>query len=71
MQIGSLKTLILDMLRFRHHPTHLNLDQALQIATDVDAESTFFIHMTHDISHAKLEQELPGGIRLAYDGLTL
>ncbi len=71
MQIDSLKTLVLDMLRFRHHPTHLNLDQALQITANVGAEKTFFIHMTHDISHAKLEQELPEGIRLAYDGLTL
>ena len=71
IQIGRLKTLILDMLRFRHHPTHLNLDQALQIALSVGAEKTFFIHMTHDISHAKIEQELPEGIHLAYDGLTL
>lgn len=70
-QLTGLRTLIIDALRFRHHPTHFNIDQAVQAATEVQAEQTFLIHMTHDIMHAEVEPELPEQIHLAWDGLTL
>ena len=70
-QLEQLDVLVLDMLRFRHHPTHLNLDQAIEIAQQVAAKQTYFTHMTHCVSHAKTDAELPEGINLAYDGLTV
>lgn len=69
--LTGLKTLALDALRYRHHPTHFNVDQATAAAAEIGAERTYLIHMTHDISHADLEERLPEGVRLAYDGLTL
>lgn len=69
--LEGLQTLVLDMLRFRHHPTHLNLDQAIEISTQINAKQTLFTHMTHDIKHSKVDGQLPDGIHLAYDGLTL
>jgi len=69
--LKSLQTLFLDMLRERHHPTHLNLDQAVDMAERIGAEATWFIHMAHDISHRELETRLPDGIDLAWDGLQL
>jgi phosphoribosyl 1,2-cyclic phosphate phosphodiesterase len=70
-QLTGLRHLVLDMLRYRHHPTHMNLDQAVAAASQIAAGHTWFTHMTHDISHAKLDAELPQGMSLAYDGLTL
>lgn len=70
-QLEGLDVLVLDMLRFRHHPTHLNLHQALEIAKQVGAKQTYFTHMTHCVSHAKIDSELPANIHLAYDGLRL
>jgi len=70
-RLTGLNTLLLDMLRYRHHPTHLSLDQAIDIADSVSAHQTWFIHMTHDILHAELDPQLPQGISLAYDGLVL
>lgn len=67
----GLRTLVLDMLRYRKHPTHLTVDQAVEIASRVEADATWFIHMTHDIDHATLNAELPAGMQLAYDGLVL
>jgi phosphoribosyl 1,2-cyclic phosphate phosphodiesterase len=67
----GLSTLVLDMLRYRHHPTHLTVDQAVEIASRVGARRTWFTHMTHDIRHAALDDELPESMSLAYDGLTL
>jgi phosphoribosyl 1,2-cyclic phosphate phosphodiesterase len=69
--LEGLDTFVLDMLRFRHHPTHLNLDQAIEIAQQVGASQTWLIHMTHDIGHNRVDAQLPAGIHLAYDGLTL
>ena len=65
------RTLILDALRHRHHPTHLTLSQAIGIAQNVAADRTYFVHMTHDLGHAKTQAELPEGMELAWDGLVL
>lgn len=69
--LTGLDTLVLDALRYRHHPTHFNVEQALAAAEQVGAKRTLLIHMTHDILHADLEKRLPEGVRPAYDGLTL
>ncbi len=69
--LENLDVLVLDMLRFRHHPTHLNLDQALEIAEQVGAKQTYFTHMTHCVSHTKTDSELPDNVHLAYDGLCI
>lgn len=70
-KLRNLRVLILDMLRYRQHPTHLTVDQAIGIASEVNATQTVFVHMTHDISHADLDPRLPEGMYLGYDGLAL
>ncbi|MFM9956618.1 MAG: MBL fold metallo-hydrolase [Phycisphaerales bacterium] len=70
-RLTGLKTLVLDALRHRHHPTHLTLDQAVTIAQRVGAEQTYFVHMAHELGHEQTDSTLPPNIRLAHDGLTL
>ncbi len=65
------KVLIIDALREAYHPTHLNFEGALGAASLIGAETTYFIHFTHDISHAKKEAQLPPNVKLAYDGLKI
>lgn len=69
--IGRPRTLVLDMLRERAHPTHFTVDEAVAAATRIGAERTVFVHMTHDIAHAELDARLPPGMRLAHDGMVL
>jgi len=69
--LTGLHTLVLDMLRYRKHPTHFTVDQAIDAAQRIGAQQTFFTHMTHDIMHATLDSELPDGMHLAYDGLVI
>lgn len=69
--LRNLRTLVLDALRHRHHPTHLTLDQAIDIAQRIGAQQTYFVHMSHDLAHESTQAALPPGIHLAYDGLTL
>jgi len=70
-RLTGLRTLILDMLRYKTHATHYSVDQAIKSAERAAADATWFTHMTHDIRHADLDPKLPQGMALAYDGLTL
>jgi phosphoribosyl 1,2-cyclic phosphate phosphodiesterase len=70
-RLRGLRTLVLGMLRYRTHPTHFTVDEAISAAERIGAERTLFIHMTHDIRHAELDPKLPPGMSLAYDGLAI
>lgn len=69
--LRNLDTLVLDMLRERHHPTHFCLQESLAVAAQVQARQTVFTHMTHDILHAELSERLPAGVALGFDGMAL
>jgi phosphoribosyl 1,2-cyclic phosphate phosphodiesterase len=67
--LKGVKVLVLNALFRKVHPTHLSLSEAVETAKRIGAERTFLTHLTHRISHAELEAELPDGIRPAFDGL--
>lgn len=69
--LERLEVLILDALRRRPHPTHFNLEQAVEAAKRIGARQTFFTHIAHELGHAETNAQLPNGMALAYDGLTL
>lgn len=70
-KLQNLDVLVLDGLRYRHHPTHLTVDRALQIIDELQPKQAFLTHIAHDISHAELSPRLPEGVGLAYDGLSV
>jgi phosphoribosyl 1,2-cyclic phosphate phosphodiesterase len=68
--LAGVRTVILDALRERPHPTHLSLAQALDIVSRLQPERALFTHMCHDLPHEATCARLPPGVQLAYDGLT-
>jgi phosphoribosyl 1,2-cyclic phosphate phosphodiesterase len=68
--MSGVKVLIIDALRDRPHPTHLSVGQALEAATRVKPEATYFTHICHDLPQSA-ESRLPAGVHIAYDGLEL
>jgi phosphoribosyl 1,2-cyclic phosphate phosphodiesterase len=64
------KVLIIDALRHRPHPTHLSVEQALEVAAKVRPGQTLFTHICHELAQAS-EADLPPGVGIAYDGLKL
>lgn len=70
-KLAGLKVLILDGLRYRPHPTHFSFAQAIEAAQKINAEKTYFTHITHDILHDEDNAKLPEGIELGYDGLVI
>lgn len=69
--LKGVRFLILDGLRFRPHPTHLTIDQAVQVAEKIGAEHTWLTHIAHDVKHAEGSQYLPKQVSLGFDGLTI
>jgi len=61
--------LVLGVLRYAPHPTHLNFDKALEIIDRVQPQYAFFTHISHDFDHERTNGELPPHVRLSYDGL--
>ncbi len=69
-QLAGVEVLVLDALRERPHSTHFSIGEAIEVSQAIGARRTYFVHMTHDVSHAETNAALPGGIELAYDGLS-
>ena len=68
-RLRDLDVLVLDALRPNPHPTHLSVDQAVDLARRIGARHTFFTHMAHQLKHEETNAALPDGIQLGYDGL--
>lgn len=70
-ELMDLDVLILDALRYRPHPVHFTLEQAIAVAQQLQPRQTYFTHIAHELEHHKVSAELPPGMALAYDGLVL
>ncbi len=66
--LEGLDVLVLDALRRTPHPTHFNLEQAIEAARRIGARETYFTHIAHELKHAETNAELPDGMELAFDG---
>ena len=62
--------LVVNALRFdKPHHSHQLVDDAIAFARRVKAKRTLIIHVCHDIGlHEEVNQRLPEGFELAYDG---
>lgn len=69
--LADLDVLVIDALRYRHHPTHLSVDQALAYVEQFAPRRAYFTHIAHDILHADLAAKLPENVLLSHDGLVV
>jgi len=70
--LRGVDTLVINALWWGNpHPTHFNIEEAIEAARAVGARQTWLVHLTHRVLHAELEAELPEGIAPGYDGLAL
>ncbi|MFN3659686.1 MAG: MBL fold metallo-hydrolase [Brevinematales bacterium] len=69
--VQDIDTLIINALRYQSHATHFNLQQALAFIEKIKPRRAYLIHMTDAFLYEKVSRELPDGVFLAYDGLSL
>ncbi len=69
-KIKGSRYLVLNALQKEQHISHLTLEEALAIIEIVQPEQALLTHISHNLGfHAEVEEELPTGVNLAYDGL--
>ncbi|WP_182867986.1 MBL fold metallo-hydrolase [Rhodopirellula sp. JC639] len=68
-RLRGVKTLVVGALRKEPHPTHFNLDEAIEVSRAVGARRTLLTHTGHQLDYQETCDWLPEGIDMAYDGL--
>lgn len=72
LKLNGLDTLVINALRYESHPSHLNIEEALEIVNQVKPKQTFFTHISHNMGfHEEVCSSLPKSVSLAFDGLVL
>ncbi|NLY11741.1 MAG: MBL fold metallo-hydrolase [Firmicutes bacterium] len=67
--LEGVEILILGVIRYEPHPTHMHVEKALELISILEPKRTYFTHISHLLEHRKVNKELPDGVELAYDGL--
>jgi phosphoribosyl 1,2-cyclic phosphate phosphodiesterase len=68
-RLEGVEILILDALRFRPHPAHFCVDEALEVIDRLQPAKAYLTHISHDIEHEAIKKQLPPNVEPAYDGL--
>jgi phosphoribosyl 1,2-cyclic phosphate phosphodiesterase len=69
--LDGLDHIVLSALRYKPHPSHATVEQALAWAQRIGAHQTWLTHISHELGHEATNRTLPEGVALAYDGLTV
>ena len=70
-RLEGLELLVIDALRFKPHPTHMALAEALRYIERLRPRRALLTHISHDIRHQAASADLPAGVEIAYDGLVV
>lgn len=67
--LRGVETLVIGALRLRPHPTHFNVDEAIDASRKIQPRQTYLTHVSHDLDYEQTNRWLPEGVALAHDGL--
>ena len=69
--LKNLKYLIIDCLRYKPHPSHLCLDQVIELHNSLKPKKTILTNLNNEMDYEILKKKLPSRIVPAYDGMTV
>ncbi len=71
-RVRGSEVMVVNALRKEPHISHFSLNEAIELVQDLGVPRAYFTHISHQLGlHEEVNQELPEGISLAYDGLTI
>ncbi len=71
-KVKGSKVLVLNALRREEHISHFTLEEAVALAQRLKIPQTYFTHISHQLGlHEEVCTELPQGISLAYDTMSI
>jgi len=62
---------VLDALRYRPHPSHFSVDDALEWIARIKPGRAILTNLHSDLDYEELRRRLPAHVEPAYDGLTI
>lgn len=69
--LKGVEVLVMSALRYQPSRAHLTMEEAIAFAAKIGAKQTWFSHIAHETEHVTTNQQLPGNVKLAYDGLEI
>jgi phosphoribosyl 1,2-cyclic phosphate phosphodiesterase len=69
--LEGLDVWIVDALRYRSHPSHFSVKEALAWIGRLKPKRAILTHMTTDLDYETLRRELPSNVEPAYDGMVI
>jgi len=69
--LAGLDLWIVDALRYKPHPSHFSVDQALEWIARIRPKRAILTNMHADIDYADIKAKLPPHVEPAYDGLSV
>lgn len=71
-KLRGVKVLVVNALRQEQHPSHFNLQDALEFIEQVNPERAYLTHISHHMGfHEEVQAQLPENVFLAYDNLKI
>jgi phosphoribosyl 1,2-cyclic phosphate phosphodiesterase len=71
-KIKGSEVMVVNALRKEKHISHYNLEEAVALVQELQVPEAYFTHISHQLGlHNSIENELPAGIHLSYDGLSI
>jgi len=71
-KLKNLDVLVVNALRIEEHPTHFNLQEALDFIAELKPQKAYLTHISHMLGfHDVVSKKLPDNVFLAYDGLKI
>ena len=71
-KIKGSDTMVLNALRQHKHISHYTLDEASNLVRELGVPKGYFTHISHQLGlHSEINESLPHGLQLAWDGLEL
>ncbi len=68
--LENLDVLIMDGLRYKPHPSHFNIEEALHVVSQLKPGRAILTHLTHEVAYSD-KSRLPRGVEFAYDGMVI
>lgn len=71
-KIKGSEAMVVNALRHKQHISHYSLDEAIALVQELKVPNAYFTHISHQLGlHSEINNSLPKGIQLAWDGLQL
>ena len=70
-RVKNVDVMVLDGLRHTPHPTHLTIEDSVDMLQKINAKQSYVTHICHELSNEYLEENLPENIAPSFDGLSI